>query len=225
MSISKKVKDMVGVSYGKLLVTEVLIFRRKAYCICRCECGNHTRTSAWNLQNDVTKSYGCSGRNGSPVNVRHGMYYTRVYSIYRNMMERCYGKKSNNYKNYGGRGITVCDEWKTSVSEFCSWALANGYADTLTIERKDVNAGYNHSNCTWVPMKQQVRNRRCTKTVIFQGVERVLGELCEEYHLPYKRVWARIARGWSLADALKTPLLASNACQLYPKKMNDVEIV
>jgi hypothetical protein len=76
------------------------------------------------------------------------------------MMSRCYRKKDIHYKAYGGRGIVVCDEWKNNAKAFIDWAITHGYSDDLTIERIDVNGNYEPSNCTWIPMSEQYKNKQ-----------------------------------------------------------------
>lgn len=88
---------------------------------------------------------------------------TRLYRIWSGMIRRCKDHKFKDFHNYGGRGITVCDEWMNIFSVFKEWAINNGYVDTLTIERKDVNGNYEPKNCSWIPMSEQSKNRRNVK--------------------------------------------------------------
>jgi hypothetical protein len=99
------------------------------------------------------------------ANVTHGMTGSRLYGCYKSMMSRCYRPKDIHYNAYGKRGITVCGEWKNNPKAFIGWALANGYSDDLTIERINVNGDYEPSNCTWIPMSEQYKNKQsnCNK--------------------------------------------------------------
>lgn len=98
----------------------------------------------------------------------HQMSGTRLYSIWKSMQTRCNNPNSESFKNYGARGIAICDEWGDFVA-FHDWAVNNGYSDSLTIERIDVNVGYCPENCKWIPKRDQAKNRRNTVTLIYNG--------------------------------------------------------
>ena len=100
---------------------------------------------------------------GNKYHLIHGLSHTRIDNIYKNMKLRCYYPKHNRYKNYGGRGICICDEWLNDKTLFFQWAFANGYSDELTIDRIDVNKGYSPNNCRWVTQKEQQNNRSNNK--------------------------------------------------------------
>ena len=94
-----------------------------------------------------------------------GVTNHRIYSIFTNMKTRCYNPHSRSYKDYGARGIHICDEWANDYLSFEKWALNNGYSDELTIERIDVNGDYCPNNCTWASSTQQQRNKRTTRRI------------------------------------------------------------
>lgn len=111
--------------------------------------------------------------------VTHGKSGTRVYGIWCDMKKRCYNPKNKRYSRYGGRGISVCEEWKENFQMFYEWAMANGYTDELTIDRINVNGNYEPSNCRWVTVKEQQRNTSRNRFITVNGVTRTVSEWAE----------------------------------------------
>lgn len=158
--------DITGARYGKLVVIQ----REKpnpsyngAMWLCKCDCGNMTIANGQNLKSGNTSSCGCLGfekRRRSATT--HGKSGTRIHRIWKAMHTRCLNKNSIPYKYYGGRGITICDLWAQNFEAFYTWAIENGYSDTLTIDRIDNNKGYSPENCRWVTMAEQNQNKRAT---------------------------------------------------------------
>ena len=138
----------------------------------------------------------------------------RLQNIYVNLKQRCYNPKSTFYKNYGGRGITVCDEWLNSEMydgrstkgwiAFKNWALSNGYADNLTIDRIDNSKGYCPENCHWVTMRTQQNNRRSNRLITYKGKTQSLANWCRELNLNYGTIKCRIRRNWTIEKAFET---------------------
>ena len=120
---------------------------------CKCDCGNVTYAMMNDLQKGSTTSCGCA-------RIKHNCSNHPAYTSYTNMMHRCYDKDFPEYLNYGGRGITVCDEWKDHPNIFCEWADENGFKPGLTIDRIDVHGNYSLENCRWITKAAQQRNRR-----------------------------------------------------------------
>lgn len=133
---------------------------------CKCDCGNETTVDVCQLVEGKTKSCGClKDEVLSSGNKVHGGRYDRLYHVYANMKNRCYNENADDYKYYGGRGIRICDEWLNDYLSFKKWAYDSGYDDTAvkgecTIDRIDVNGNYEPSNCRWVSMDVQSKNRR-----------------------------------------------------------------
>lgn len=158
--------DMQGKVFGRLTVVEYVRTNehRKAIWLCECECGNQTEVPGFRLRSGHTQSCGCyHNQSIADRSTKHGLRYTRLYRIWLNMKSRCNNEKVPCYKHYGGRGIKVCEEWASSFSLFYEWATANGYTDTLTIDRVDVNGNYCPENCRWATMKEQRANQRKVK--------------------------------------------------------------
>ena len=198
-----KFVDLVGQKFGHLTVTERSEKRKKgmAFWICHCDCGNTTqpiRTA--DLKNGKTKSCGCL--QNKP---KHGMSYSRIYQTWADMKGRCYNQNNQSFKNYGGRGIKVCDEWKNDFKTFYDWAMSNGYEDHLTIDRKDANGNYEPSNCRWATYKVQENNTRRNHFLTYNGKTQTMKEWAEEVNINYNTLVGRINRlHWTVEKALTT---------------------
>lgn len=161
--------NLEGIKFGKLTVLQQAEDKitpknkKVTQWKCLCSCGNTTIVATNNLRRGHTQSCGCLN-NGN--NRKHNKSYSRIYHIWVNMIQRCTNINNKSFKDYGGRGITVCKEWK-EFQNFDKWALNNGYSDNLTIDRIDVNENYEPSNCRWVTVKEQANNKRNNHIVTF----------------------------------------------------------
>lgn len=149
--------------------------------------------------------------------VNHGMSRTKLYRVYRAMRNRCYRTKDKSYAIYGGRGITVCDEWLNSFQVFYDWSMANGYEEGLTLERKDTNKGYSPENCCWITKAEQARNRRSNHPLTYKGETKLLVDWAEEYNISFKTLSRRIRDGWDVERALTEPAFVGKN-QSYNRK-------
>ena len=168
--------ELTGQKFGKLTVIESVGLNKhdKVCWSCKCECGKLTTVPTSHLRNGHTTSCGCL----SPIKPTHGGYANkeRLCLIWGAMRRRCCKKSYAGFKDYGGRGITVCDDWLNDYSLFKDWALANGYDDSLSIDRIDVNGNYEPSNCRWASRKVQNNNRRSNRLITFQGETKTAAE-------------------------------------------------
>ena len=138
--------------------------------------------------------------------VKHREGETRLYRIWATMKQRCLNPTAHAYDQYGGRGITICDEWKTDYLAFKEWSINNGYADNLSIDRIDNYKGYSPENCRWATRKEQQRNRRDTRFATLTGETKSLAEWEEITEIGKRVLWSRLfVCGWSDEKALTTP--------------------
>lgn len=181
MSKSFKV-DLTGQRFGRLTVLEFVPNEKDCHSFwsCRCDCGKTVTISGNRLKNGDTKSCGCYNKEMlKKANTVHGGAHTRLYRIWAGMKQRCYYPNTSYYYRYGGRGITICDEWKNDFVVFRDWAMSHGYDDTLSIDRIDNDKGYFPENCRFVNAKTQCRNRRSNTFVEYQGEMITLAEAVE----------------------------------------------
>lgn len=171
-----KAKDLTGCVFNRLTVLgrSGTSNNGSALWLCRCTCGNTKEATTAHLKGGYVQSCGCLNiekaterclnRTKHGACSRRDAEYARLYSVWKNMRDRCENPNCHAYDNYGGRGITVCKEWN-DFETFKRWAIENGYnLDALygecTLDRKDNDKGYNPDNCRWVSMREQAHNRR-----------------------------------------------------------------
>lgn len=178
------------------------------YYSCRCECGNTEVVRGDCLRSGQKQSCGClmmeSSQRGGLI---HGESGTKLYSVRQNMLMRCYVEANPGYANYGGRGITVCQEWRDDYVAFAEWARSNGYIEGLDIDRIDNNAGYRPDNCRWVTRKVNLRNRRNNITLTAFGETKCLTDwmLDPRCNVTLKTLKYRIENGLTPEAAIATP--------------------
>ena len=178
-------EDLTGKRFGRLVVLEFVPNDKSgSFWKCMCDCGNIHTVYGSDLKNGHTKSCGC-------INLKHGLTNTKLFSVWHGFKSRCYNKNTRSYKNYGGRGIKVCEEWRNDFMSFYNWAINNGYHDDLTLDRIDVDGNYCPDNCKWICSKEQHRNTRKNIFVEYQGKKMCLAEVAEcsgiSKHVLYQR--------------------------------------
>lgn len=163
-------KYKIGDKFGRLELVERFKNGKGLFV---CDCGKLTVKSINAVTQGMTKSCGCLNRELTIIRNKTNAIAVnkRILKCYGHMKDRCYNPDDKGYKNYGGRGIAVCDEWLNSYKSFEKWAIDNGYNDTLTIDRIDVNGNYEPNNCRWVDTLTQANNTRRTHYLVLFGVK------------------------------------------------------
>lgn len=198
--MGRKAVDLTNRRFGMLVAKERVKSPngdKKSYWLCECECGNTIITRKDSLENGHAKSCGyCLPNSGK---LKHGYSRTRLYSAYSSMKDRCYNPKANAYPLYGGRGITVCDEWLNDPQKFFQWSYENGYEDgksraEQSIDRINNDGNYEPSNCRWTDKDTQNYNKRDTRKVYINGGEKTLFDLHNEYGISITTLRTRYTR-------------------------------
>lgn len=201
--------DMIGKRFGRLTVIEQSDDTepgRPRY-LCRCDCGNERVVRGISLRKGDTQSCGCIKKERakalSESHIKHGKTKTRLYRIWFSMRRRCYKSTSPDYARYGGRGITVCDEWKDSFQAFYEWSVANGYLENLTIDRIDNEGDYSPQNCRWVNAEVQNNNTRRNYYITHDGETLTLAQWAKKCGINKNTLYSRLTKyGWSIERAL-----------------------
>ena len=202
-------KDLTGKKYGRWTVLRRVPYNDKAnkvQWLCRCDCGEERIINSGSLLSGNSKSCGCLKREATSERIKtHGRSNERVYHIWQGIKKRCTDQNCCVFHHYGGRGISVCEEW-TRFEPFFKWATENGYDDGLTIDRIDVNGDYSPGNCRWATQKEQKNNKRNNHYLVFKGERKSMARWCDELNLPYSTIRRRINAGWSAERAFTEPI-------------------
>lgn len=162
---------------------------------CHCDCGNVHYANTANLLSGRVKSCGCYKKEWFESHKTHGDSQSRLHKIWRLMKNRCVNKKSPNYKNYGNRGISVCQEWLTDYAAFQQWSLQNGYNDSLTIDRIDNDGDYCPENCRWVTRMAQSNNTRQNRFITYNGKTQTMMQWSRELGINYSTFRYHVRQG------------------------------
>ena len=206
------IKNEVGKRYGRLTVV-VLSHKTRYGCqwLCKCDCGNVAVVGGVQLRNGQKRSCGCLEKERLRAfneQMKANAKYekpSKINHAWANMKYRCYNKNALEYSSYGGRGIRVCDEWM-KFKPFEKWALENGYAEGLTLDRIDVDGNYEPSNCRWITMDEQMSNKRNNRYIEYNGNKYTVAALSRVLNMNDSTLRERLNLGWSPEKATTQPI-------------------
>lgn len=186
-----------GQRFGRLTV-----IRRAADAkwMCRCDCGKVSFAITTNLRRGNTKSCGCAQKESA---TKHGLVGTPEYLIWRGMRSRCRDAGSTAFRNYGGRGITVCPEWEDFVVFLRDMGQRPNGCD---LDRIDNNKGYSKDNCRWISRQRNLNNKRTNRFIEHDGRSQTIADWADELGMNYRTLNNRINRGWPIERALSSPV-------------------
>lgn len=208
-----KMKDLTNQKFGRLTAVK-FAYRdhfNHARWLCVCECGNEKIIDGGSLTSGKTRSCGCLNieqlhKKGFESNrAKHCLWGTRIYRIWKCIKTRCYNSNTKDYELYGGRGIKVCDEWKDSFPAFMKWSFENGYDNTKSIDRINVNGDYEPSNCRWATAKQQANNKRNNHFITIGEETKTVTEWIEVSGICKATFYQRLRAGKTGQDLISTP--------------------
>ena len=178
--VNKQVQELVGRKYGELtIVSRSKNVNEKGRPLWVCHCNVCNKNSEFTIEQlRGRKTCGCV-----KPNTKHGLRFHRLYSIWSAMKSRCYNPNTPAYKNYGERGISICDEWHYNFQSFFDWAVTHGYESNLTIERLEVNGNYEPNNCTWIPIGEQANNTRRNHRFTYKGGTLNVAQWANKYNV------------------------------------------
>jgi len=173
---------------------------------CKCECGNSVFITLSHFFAGKHKSCGCKkSQLLSKANSKHGMTNTPLFKVWTGILHRCYYKKAENYKNYGGKGVVVCDEWRNNFINFYDWAIKNGWEKGLQID-KDIKGNgllYSPKNCCIVSNKENQNGKKNALKVFYEGEYITLSNLSEKVGVKYSNIFRRFKNGWHINDIIR----------------------
>lgn len=208
-----KIKDLTGQRFGNWTVVSRAESDKdnRGFPVtkwhCKCDCGTERDVYANSLLSGRSTSCGCHAKQVRSQFCTehfktHGDSKSRLYQIWYGIHKRCTNENASNYSLYGGRGISVCSEWD-NWDNFKEWAMENGYAEDLSIDRIDVNGNYCPDNCRWVTRVDQANNRRSNAYITYNNETHTIAEWANIFDVPYKRLYKRLHKGAPLEQAVK----------------------
>jgi hypothetical protein len=205
---SMKLIDLTGKTFKRLtVISKSKTINKHVYWNCKCICGKEVLASGSSLKSGKVGSCGYLRSEESRKRaIKHELTSSELYQEWSRIKRRCNNSNMECYKNYGGRGISVCNTWSSSPETFISWCLANGYKKGLTLDRIDNSKGYSPDNCRWVTRKVQANNKRNNHLITFKDETFTLSEWSEKLNINYSVLKYRINNGWDVEKAFFTPI-------------------
>jgi len=198
IELTRRVDELIGKQLNSWLVIRAIT---NSVAECECECGNVNQVRIYDLlKNKSRKCTSCADKTRGRRT--HNMSKTRLYKVWKDVKARCCNLNNSSYKDYGGRGISICNEWIVNFESFFEWSLLKGYNELLTIDRIDVNGNYEPSNCRWATRTVQNNNTRRNFYIDYQNEKYTLSLLARKFGFKPLVVYKRLQRGWSIEDAL-----------------------
>lgn len=206
--MKRNLKELIGKKFGKLTIIDVAYCKEyRVYLKCKCDCGNEKIILRENIERGLTKSCGCYKKINS-LNFKYPNY-TRLWNVWYGMKRRCYCVNDSSYKNYGAKGIIICDEWKNNFMTFYKWAIMNGYKygkniPKMTIERRNVYGNYEPKNCCWKTYKEQMLNTTKNHRLLYKGKKMTIKEISQDLGMEYMELYNSLIRNdFDLKKALE----------------------
>lgn len=206
-----RIDDISGQKYGMLTIEKYVGKNKSGNSMwkCKCDCGNVRIFPKPYFRNSKILNCGCN-INGKSM---HGMTGTRLYIIWRGMKERCFNPNCNTYKDYGARGISICQEWIDDFMNFYNWSMANGYSDDLTIDRINNGGDYKPSNCRWTTKLTQANNKRNNRYIEYNGKNQTIAQWSRETGIKSATINNRLNKNLPLDEVFsKRRLNGKNNC-------------
>lgn len=209
-----KAIDITGQKFERLTAIEVAGSKKGEGVLwrCKCDCGGEVTVTAKKLRNGNTKSCGCIAKEllieRNKSGATHGMTKTPIFTVWINMQQRCMNPNHKSYKDYGGRGIEVCNRWLESFENFL--ADMGEAPEGMSIERNDVDGNYEPGNCRWATSEEQGNNRRTNRFVVHEGKTQTIAQWAEELGMSRQALRYRLDHGWSIKEAFEMKLNHGN---------------
>lgn len=168
----------------------------------RCVCGNKFIAQVYKVKTFETRSCGCAYIN---CYKKHGLKNHKLYGVWSSMKARCYNKNTAQYKDYGGRGVVVCEEWIDSFIVFYDWAIMNGWKEGMQLD-KDLSGSkmYSPKTCIFITPKKNSNKRTSSRTIIYNGQSKTISEWADHFNISLKNLYQRLSRGWDFEKCISS---------------------